>query len=34
MTREYFGASWSGIYRMLLPACAAIMVVAALIVLL
>ena len=34
LTREYFGASWGGIYRMLLPACAAIMVVAALIVLL
>ncbi|MEA3408793.1 MAG: DUF401 family protein [Candidatus Eisenbacteria bacterium] len=34
ITREYFGASWGGIYRMLLPACAAIMVVAALIVLL
>jgi integral membrane protein (TIGR00529 family) len=34
ITREYFGASWGGIYRMLLPACAVIMVVAALIVLL
>ncbi len=34
ITREYFGASWGGIYRMLLPACAAIMVVAALIVIL
>ena len=34
ITREYFGATWGGIYRMLLPACAAIMVVAALIVLL
>ncbi len=34
ITREYFDASWGGIYRMLLPACAAIMVVAALIVLL
>jgi integral membrane protein (TIGR00529 family) len=34
LTREYFGASWGGIYRMLLPSCAAIMVVAALLVLL
>jgi integral membrane protein (TIGR00529 family) len=34
LTREYFHASWGGIYRMLLPACAAIMVVATLIVLL
>ena len=34
LTREYFGAGWGGIYRMLLPSCAAIMVVAALIVLL
>ena len=34
LTREYFGASWGGIYRMLLPSCAAIMAVAALIVLL
>ncbi len=34
ITREYFGATWGGIYRMLLPACVAIMAVAALIVLL
>jgi len=34
LTREYFHASWGGIYRMLLPSCVAIMVVAALIVLL
>ena len=34
LTREYFHASWGGIYRMLLPSCAAIMLVAALIVLL
>jgi integral membrane protein (TIGR00529 family) len=34
LTREYFGASWGGIYRKLLPSCAAIMVVAGLIVLL
>jgi len=34
LTREYFHATWGGIYRMMLPACAAIMVVATLIVLL
>jgi integral membrane protein (TIGR00529 family) len=34
LTREYFGASWGGIYRMLLPSCAAIMVVAVLLLLL
>jgi integral membrane protein (TIGR00529 family) len=34
LTREYFRASWGGIYRMLLPSCAAIMLVATLIVLL
>jgi len=34
LTREYFGASWAGIYRMLLPSTAAIMAVAVLIVLL
>jgi integral membrane protein (TIGR00529 family) len=34
LTREYFRASWGGIYRMLVPSCAAIMLVATLIVLL
>ncbi|MBN2566000.1 MAG: DUF401 family protein, partial [Candidatus Eisenbacteria bacterium] len=34
LTREYFRASWGGIYRMLVPSCAAIMIVATLIVLL
>jgi integral membrane protein (TIGR00529 family) len=34
LTREYFHATWGGIYRMLLPSCAAIMAVAVLIVLL
>jgi len=34
ITREYFHATWGGIYRMLLPSCAAIMAVAALTVLL
>jgi len=34
LTREYFHARWGGIYRMLLPSCAVIMVVAVLIVLL
>ncbi len=31
LTREYFRATWGGIYRLLLPSCAAIMVVAVLI---
>jgi uncharacterized protein len=34
LTREYFRASWAGIYRMLIPSVAAIMVVATLIVVL